>query len=69
MEMNFSRQLQRQLVDELRDKPLDEGEIRRVEGMGNLHVSLQREAPDGYYFRYTLAIEGTDYHFFSKNEE
>jgi hypothetical protein len=69
MEMIISQQLQRELSANLRENALSDGETRRIEGMGNLYVSLKREPVPGCYFRYTLTIEGIDYHFFSKNEE
>lgn len=66
--MMLSSQLQRLLAEGLRSQPLMPDEVRRVEGMGNLYVSLQRRPQGNFYFRYTLEVDTVDHHFFSEED-
>lgn len=63
----FTKQTGNRLKQMLETEPLNEGELRRVEGMGELYVALQKSsANDDYRFLYTLEINSTPYYFFSK---
>lgn len=60
-------QMQQNLKELLTNTPLQEGELRRIEGMGGLHVSLSREIDEeGYEFMYSLGIDGVVYYFFGR---
>ena len=57
--------MQRQLKDELANSPLAVGEVRRVEGMGQLFISLSRDLGDNNYrHQYTLEFDAVPHHFF-----
>lgn len=63
--MNISEQMQRTLQESLQRAPLQEDELRRVEGMGNLYVSLKKM--DELGFLYALEIDGVHYYFHRKS--
>lgn len=65
--MILSTQMQEEIKQRLAASPLYDGEIRRIDGMGDLYVSLTREMHEPYYFQYTLRIDDTPYHFFGKD--
>jgi hypothetical protein len=63
------------ITKQLGNKPLSEQEIRKVEGIGGLYMTLHRleKKPEEeevtkngttYWFHYTLRIEGDTYHFY-----
>lgn len=62
-------QMQRLIRDQLRENPLKGDEVRRVEGMGRLYVSLDRTHAEDCLFLYTFEIDGTEYHFFASKGE
>lgn len=64
--MILSNQMQERLRQFLVASPLHEGEIRRVDGMGNLYVALSKEHKEPYYFQYSLAIDGVPHYFFGR---
>lgn len=66
--MILSNQMQERLKVLLAEAPLLEGEMRRVEGMGDLYVALSKEQDKPYYFQYSLAIEGVPHFFFGRGE-
>jgi hypothetical protein len=66
-------------VDEIKlviQKPLEPGELRQIEVMGNLFVSMQKfpESDDGlavcgtaamdFWFQYSLKIDGVSYYLY-----
>jgi hypothetical protein len=56
------------LREQLTASPLKSGEIRRIEGMGELYVSTTKEMENAheYTFMYSLYIDEIPYYFFSK---
>ena len=61
--------MQQLIKDQLTASPLSEGEIRRIEGMGELYVSLSRDTDKRhheYTFMYSLTIDSTQFYFFSR---
>lgn len=65
--MILSTQMQERLKQSLAASPLHEGEVRRVDGMGELYFSQTKEQPEPYYFKYSLSIDDVPYYFFGKN--
>ncbi len=69
MNMIPTLQMQQNLKTLLTTTPLQEGELRRIEGMGGLYVSLSREINEkGYEFMYSLGIDDVVYYFFGRIE-
>ena len=67
MTMIPTPQMQQNLKDLFAASPLQEGELRRIEGMGGLYVSLSREIKEeGYEFMYSLGIDGIVHYFFGR---
>jgi hypothetical protein len=67
MNMIPTMQMQQNLKDLLNNTPLQKGELRRIEGMGGLYVSLSREIEEeGYEFMYSLGIDDVVYYFFGR---
>lgn len=67
MKMILSTQMQEEIKQRLAASPLYEEEIRRIDGMGELYVSLRKDIPDPYYWQYSLSIEDVPHHFFGKD--
>lgn len=62
-----SPQMQQQLKTLFETDPLEVDELRRIEGMGELYVSLSRDQEcDGCAYLYSLAINDIQYFFFGK---
>lgn len=69
MKMIPTQNMQQLIKSQLAASPLYEGEIRRIEGMGDLYVSRKREletSHDEYTYMYSLIIEEETYYFFSR---
>ena len=64
--------ISRAMIDLLRRQLtncLGKGEVRRIEGMGDLFVTLGDDhapSPEGYHFLYSLRIDEKDYNFLGK---
>ncbi len=55
--------------EQLSNGALKKDEIRRIEGMGDLFMTLgdsPTSAPEGYRFLYSLKIDEVDYSFLSR---
>lgn len=61
--------MQQLIKDQMTATPLAEGEIRRIEGMGELYVSLTRDIDKRhheYTYMYSLTIDNKKFYFFSR---
>jgi hypothetical protein len=67
MEMILSTQMQDKLRQSLTASPLFENELRRIDGMGELYVSLVKDQHEPYYYKYTLSINDVPHYFFGKS--
>jgi len=67
--MMLSPQHLERLRDMLREKPLEAGEIRRIEWMGEQYIAKKDESVDAkdYTFLVTVKIDETDYVLYAKN--
>lgn len=61
----FTKQMQQKIKLWLAENPLQDDELHKVEGMGELYVSLDMDHAQDNQFLYTLEIAGTEFHFFS----
>lgn len=60
-------QMQQHLKDLLSQSPLETGEIRRIEGMGELYVSLSSDLNKGEYeYLYSLGIDDVVVYFYAR---
>jgi hypothetical protein len=60
MNMIPTQHMQQMIKDQLAASPLSDGEIRRIEGMGELYVSFSRDADKAhreYTYMYSLSID------------
>lgn len=66
--MFLTREMQSLVRNRVRTNPLAEGEVQRIEGMGELYISLSDEGmkEKGYTFMYSLEIDGVAYRFYSR---
>ena len=68
--MQLSDVHQRRLLDEFTNNPLQEGEVRRVVGLGQLYVALPATVPsqEGYRFArlYSLRFDGVEHVFYAR---
>jgi hypothetical protein len=66
--MIISEAFRRQLKDMLAENPLKDKEMRRVEGLGALYISLVSEdkAVSGYEFLYSYTIDDQVYKFYTE---
>gem|GEM_PF-6445296 len=54
-------------MQDLKDNPLSDRELRRINGLGELYVSREKDAKNnGYEYLYTLPLFGRPYYFFSR---
>jgi hypothetical protein len=58
-----------QLIDKLGRHPLAEGEVREIEGMTGVYVSLSKSQPETFEYAFCLSADGRLYHFFRKAAE
>lgn len=60
----------RNIRDTLRESPLVEGEVRRVEGLGQLYMAISKNVPSvkGYKYveQYKLNVDGIEVYFFAR---
>jgi hypothetical protein len=54
------------LIGELGKHPLAEGEVREVEGMTGLYVSMSQSQPENFDYAFCLSSNGRLYFFFWK---
>jgi hypothetical protein len=54
--------------DEMRNDPMQEGEIRRVKGLGNLFVAISSTSVEAQEYTriYTLFIDDVEYSFYTQ---
>jgi hypothetical protein len=57
------------LIVELGRHPLAEGEVREIEGMTGLYVSLSKSQPQAFEYAFCLSSGGRLYFFFRKAAE
>lgn len=62
-----TKQMQQLLADTIRKGPLARGEFRRVVGMGETYLCLEREPiPPEYTAMMILTVDGTRYRLLSR---
>lgn len=61
-----TKQMQQKIRDWLVKNDISNGDLYKVEGMGNLYISLDLEHANEHQHQYTLERDGTAYHFFAK---
>jgi hypothetical protein len=69
MNMIPTQPMQQLIKNQMTAFPLTDGEIRRIEGMGELYVSLTRDVDKRhheYTYMYSLIIDGKKFYFFSR---
>jgi len=47
---------------EIQKGPFTFGEMRRIQGMGDLYISETKTSTEGYVWLYTIEIDGKTYH-------
>jgi len=62
----ISEQMLEKIKKQLTESPLtDADELRRVEGMGHLYMSLSLDHADECSYLYSITIDETKYYFFT----
>lgn len=58
------------LRDEVRQQPLEQGEIRRIKGLGNLYMALVTTEVDSTKYKemYSLFIDDVEYIFYGQTK-
>lgn len=69
MTMMLSPQHQERLKGMLKEKPLEDGEVRRVEWTGEQYISLEETevSSQKFTYLYKVRIGGVVYAFYAKN--
>lgn len=66
--MYFSATMQEAIRDQLKSSPPKQGEMRRIEGMGELYAASPETPADEseYVSLYTVEVAGAEYRVYSK---
>ncbi len=65
--MQLSREMQVSLLKQVRQKPLGPDEVRRLEGMGEMYISLQSNTPgDSFVEMQRIKLDEVAYVLYSR---